>query len=456
MANPICPRDATPLTPTKDVFGPGTSAHVCQKCTGVLVDWDTGQKFFTSLGLSLTDLQTMVRHAAEKPGAKNAQPLACTSCGKGAMKPMVHKGIELDLCESCGASWFDRGELQRITGGKLGAGLAAAAKPVAGETGKVVGVYEMWWDCAYCDTKALLGKSNRFCPNCGGQQDANRRYFPPAGKETAANHAYDGADKSCAACQTPNGAKAHNCRNCGSPLDGSAEVARVADRSTAAPKPGQAAVKPKSKLPYIIGGIVVVLVLFCLVAAFWTKDVGCTIESHSWERTIAIEQLRAESDSSWCDSTPSGAYSVSRRREQRSTRQIPDGQTCSTRNVDRGDGTFERREECKTKYRSEPVYDDKCYYTIDRWGVVRTAKSTGQGTSPAPSWPKFTLARQGNSLGCEREGAHGETYTLHLRGDDKKTYTCTQDFARWNKLEDGLKKVIPIGVITDRPECDKF
>src|SRR5688572_19020483 len=115
MANPICPRDATPLTPTKDVFGPGTNAHVCQKCTGVMVDWDTGQKFFTSLGLSLTDLQTMVRHAAEKPGAKDKQPLACTSCGKGAMKAMVHKGIELDLCESCGAAWFDRGELQRIT-----------------------------------------------------------------------------------------------------------------------------------------------------------------------------------------------------------------------------------------------------------------------------------------------------------------------------------------------------
>ncbi|MFT3711396.1 MAG: zf-TFIIB domain-containing protein [Archangium sp.] len=450
----LCPRDATPLTPTKDVFGPGTTAQVCQKCTGVMCNWDTAQKFFTSIGLSLVDLQTLVKFAADKQ--RNTPPLACTSCGKGNMKPLVHKGIELDLCEACGSAWFDRGELQRITGGKLGKDLAAAEKPVAGERGKVVGVYEMWWDCAYCDTKALLGKSNRFCPNCGGQQDANRRYFPPAGKETAANTQYDGVDVSCPACQTPNGAKAHNCRNCGAPLDGSPQVARVADQSTAAPKAGAAAAKPKSKLPWILGGIALVLAVFCLVAMFWTKDVACTIQSHSWERTIDIEQLRAESDSSWCDSTPSGAYSVSRRREQRSTKQIPDGETCTTRNVDRGDGTFERREECKTKYRSEPVYDDKCYYTIDRWKVVRTAKATGQGREPAPNWPPVNLVRQCSSLGCEREGSRNEKYVLHLRSDEKKNYECTQAFARWNGFEDGYKKIIPIGVITDHPECDKL
>ena len=130
MTAPLCPRDATPLTPTADVFGPGTKAHVCPRCTGVLVDWDTGQKFFTSLGLSLVDLQTMVGFAAARKQAQ-AQPLTCTSCGKGQMKPLVHKGLELDLCEACGAAWFDRGELKRITGGKLGAELEAKAAPVA-------------------------------------------------------------------------------------------------------------------------------------------------------------------------------------------------------------------------------------------------------------------------------------------------------------------------------------
>lgn len=75
---PLCPRDATPLTVPRDVFGPGTKAQVCPKCTGLLVDGETGQKLFTSLGLSLVDLQTMVRHAEGKP--RTTEPLACTSC----------------------------------------------------------------------------------------------------------------------------------------------------------------------------------------------------------------------------------------------------------------------------------------------------------------------------------------------------------------------------------------
>lgn len=454
MPAPLCPRDATPLTPTNDIFGPGTKAHVCGKCTGVLVDWDTGQKFFTSLGLSLSDLQTMVGFAAAK---QQAQPLTCTSCGKGAMKPLVHKGIELDLCEACGAAWFDRGELKRITGGKLGGGLEAKAQVVPGETSKTVGVFEMFWDCAYCETKALLGKSNKFCPSCGAQQDASRRYFPPPGKEVAANHEYDGVDKECPACKTPNGAKCNNCRSCGSPMDGSAEVNRVADRSSAAPKVAQAAAaQKKSKLPWIIGGVIAVLVAFCLVAMFWTKDVGVTVTGHTWERTIDVERMTAVNESAWCDGMPSGAYSVSRSREQRSTKKIPDGETCTTRDVDRGDGTFERKQECRTKYREEPIYDDRCHFTIDRWKVARTAKAAGQGREPAPNWPPVNLSRTGNSLGAEREGARNEKYTLALMGDDKKPYTCTVAAAKWNGIADGHKKVIPIGVITGAAECDKL
>lgn len=455
MTAPLCPRDATPLTPTNDVFGPGTKAHVCPKCTGVLVDWDTGQKFFTSLGLSLVDLQTMVRHAEGKQLATT--PLACTSCGKGEMKRLVHKGIELDLCEACGAAWFDRGELKRVSGGKLGATLEAQAKPVAGETSKTVGVFEMFWDCAFCDTKALLGKSNRFCPNCGAQQDASKRYFPPPGKEIAANHEYDGADKQCPACQTPNGAKAHNCRSCGSPLDGAGEVNRVADRSSAAPKVAQAAAqKKKSKWPLIIGVTLGVLALFCLVSMFWTRDVGCTVTAHAWERTIDIERMTAVSDSAWCDSMPHDAYSVSRSREQRSTKKIPDGETCTTRDVDRGDGTFERKQECRTKYREEPIYDDRCHFTVDRWKVSRTVRAAGQGTSPAPQWPEVSLSRTGSSLGAERAGSKNEKYTLSLKGEDQKSYSCTVNATRWASIADGHKKVIPIGVITGSPECDKL
>jgi hypothetical protein len=196
--------------------------------------------------------------------------------------------------------------------------------------------------------------------------------------------------------------------------------------------------------------------VLCLVSMFWTKDVGVTVTSHTWERSIDIERLTAVSEDAWCDSMPSGAYSVSRSREQRSTKQIADGQTCSTRDVDRGDGTFERKQECRTKYREEPIFDDRCHFTIDRWKVNRAVKANGNGLSPAPDWPEVRLSRSGNSLGSERAGSKHETYTLSLKGDDKKTYNCTLNQTRWSAVEDGRKKIIPIGVITGAADCDKL
>lgn len=480
MPPQICPRDATPLTPQKDVLGAGTQALTCAKCAGVMVDWKTGQQFFTSLGLSLQDLHAMVGHASQRP--RKGEPVACTACGKSEMKPLVYKGIELDLCAECGTSWFDRGELSRITGGKLGQNVKQTAQPVAGERGQVVGVYEMFWDCGYCDAKALLGKSHRFCPSCGARQDAAWRYLPPAGKEVAANTEYDGADKACPACDTPNGAKAHNCRGCGSPLDGAAEVGRVADRSSDAPRaamPGQpskpaevgrAADRSSAAMPgqpskpargrgwikYAIGAVVLSCLGFGVVAALLKKDVNVTVTGHAWTREINIESRQATSDSSWCDSLPSDAYDASRRREKRSTKQVADGEECSTRDVDRGDGTFERRRECRPKYRSEPVYDDKCYYTVDRWRVARTAKIQGAGTSPAPRWPTLNLSRTGNCLGCEREGSRRATYLLKLKGADAKKYECEVPDSQWSRVADGLAKPIKVRVLTGTPDCDQL
>jgi hypothetical protein len=449
----VCPRDATPLTSTPDVFGPGKSALVCGKCSGVFVKWETAKDFFTELGLSLNELHTLVEKAAARSG--NGEVLACTSCGKANLRPLTFKGVELDLCESCGSAWFDRGELQRISGGKFGGKVATEAV----QTGKVVGVFEMWWDCAHCDTKGLLGASNRFCPNCGAQQDAGSRYFPPAGKEQAANHEYDGADRACPACNTPNGAKAHNCRSCGSPLDGAAQVGRVADQSSAQPRKGApaAAVKPKmstGKIVAIVASVVGALLLLCCGLSMWTKEVQLTVTSHKWERSIDIERYSAQSDSAWCDSMPSGAYSVSRSREQRGSHKVADGETCSTRNVDRGNGTFERREECHTKYRDVPDYDDRCHFTIDRWSVNRSVKLDDTGTTP--EWPVVSGLRTGNSLGSEREGAHHEKYELLLKGEDGKNYDCSLSEAKWVAVKDGLKKKIPVGVITSIPECDKL
>lgn len=446
MATPLCPRDATPLALKADVLGPTTQAHVCPACAGVLVDWKHGQPFYQSLGLSLADLQTLVKEAQARPEDAPA-PAACTSCGQGPMRPFVWKGVELDLCESCGASWLDRGELQRISGGKLGQGVGASSK-------KVAGIYEMLWDCRYCDAKELLGKTHRYCPGCGAPQDASARYFPPPGKETAASAQYDGVDRSCPACQTPNGAKSNNCRHCGSPLDGAQAVKRVAEPGSAAPAaaPPKAEASPKKRRWWLwaLIGAVLSCCLCTGVSALWTEDATITVQGHEWSREIDVERLQPVKEEAWCDSTPSGAYDVTKRREERSTRQVRDGETCTTRDVDRGDGTFERRRECEPRYREESIYDDRCSFTIDRWKKTRTEVARGESLSPAPAWP--TVRPGGN----EREGPRRETYVLHLQGKDSKRHSCNVDLSKWQAIADGARKSIKMRVVTGSPDCDSL
>jgi len=54
----------------------------------------------------------------------------------------------------------------------------------------------MLWDCEFCGTKKLLGKTHRFCPNCGAQQDPKARYFPSDEEKVAVkDHVYVGVDK---------------------------------------------------------------------------------------------------------------------------------------------------------------------------------------------------------------------------------------------------------------------
>ncbi len=467
-----CPACGGELKPSQPGEGVGRESYTCAKCQGVSVSGDTTRKLLSELGFDVKQfVQTL-----EKAKRSSTRPLACPRCGKVCVA-IDAKGVELDVCKECGGTWFDGGELYRVTGGKLGArpegpgprvgsavGTRAAIAP--GVTEEVVGVFEMWWDCAFCETKALLGATNRYCPNCGAPQDATRRYFPPPGTETAANTPYDGADKACPNCSTPNGAKASCCRQCGAPLDEAARVRLQGDQERRQQLGGlgqpqsagrvMSAARPASglakALPKLLVGAGVALVMLIIVCASWKKEVTVTVNGHHWSRKIDIEVMGPRSESSWCDSTPGDAYSVSRRREQRSSRQIADGQECHTKNVDRGNGTFERREVCETKYRSEPIYDDKCYYTVDRWQFARSVESAGD-LAQAPRWPNLPSMRMGSCRGCEREGPHHESYVVEIDSSEGKHYQCDTSETDWRGLADGKSYPMKVRVMTSGADC---
>jgi hypothetical protein len=338
--------------------------------------------------------------------------------------------------------------------------------------------YEMLWDCTYCGAAKLLAKTQRFCPQCGAPQDPNTRYFPDeADKVEVVGHRYEGVDKICAACQSPNGALAEFCGRCGAPLSDAARARRLSDQVRAeggkfAASPSfrqQAAEQRRTAVPGKqptarkrgYGGIVaaVVLGLIGLVAVvllFWTRDETVEVAGHTWRQAIQIERYGPVDESAWCDQVPGGAYGVSRHAEVRSHRQVPDGRECQMRRVDRGDGTFTEREECRPKYRSEPVYDQRCEYRIDRWRPERTAVAEGRDLSPR--WPETGVSNNGRPcLGCEREGPRDARYELLLKGQGTgREYRCALPLERWRAAGVETRWTLKVGAVDRQPRCDSL
>lgn len=344
-----------------------------------------------------------------------------------------------------------------------------------------LGTYEMLWDCPNCGTQGLLGLTHRHCPSCGSAQDPTTRYFPDESKKVAVeNHVYTGADWRCGACDTPNASRADFCANCGSPKDNSKEVRQrtdmvsdaaggfSADTGAAARQELQKRAQaphqvPSSDLPrsksnigkYVLMGIGALIVVL-LIVAFWKKEAMVEVSGNTWSREIEVESFKPKSDSAWREQVPFGAYSVMCSQEVRSHRQIPDGETCRNRRVDKGDGTYKDVRECTPKYRSEPVYDSRCRYMIDVWQLVRTEKAEGASLADAPHWPTVTLSRTGSCLGCEREGARSQHYVVHFIDTQKvgKTYQCDFPQPRWESLKPGLRFKSKAGVLSGNLDCE--
>jgi len=334
-----------------------------------------------------------------------------------------------------------------------------------------VGTYQMLWDCPFCGTEKLLGLTHRHCPSCGAPQDPSRRYFPSeADKVAVEDHRFSGSDKICGSCQAPNGAAASHCGTCGAELDGAREAGRVASREASADA-GQsleaqqkaerrAAQQPPPPPPtkkgrgcLLVGCLgLVALAVLALVATLWTREATMQVTGHTWARAVTVERFGPTDASSWCDQMPSDARAVSHTQKQRSTNKVADGEECHTKQVDNGDGTFKEVEDCQTKYRSEPVYDDWCSYTVDRWSRARDEKATGKDLTPR--WPAVRLSQTGTCVGCEREGAKTETYTVLFKDPQGDQKSCDLPEARWKSMADGSRWAAKVRVMTGGLDCD--
>lgn len=176
------------------------------------------------------------------------------------------------------------------------------------------------------------------------------------------------------------------------------------------------------------GGSVAVAAMVTLIFVLFlnTHPVKVTVESFSWKRQIEVETYSQVHDASW-DSVPGDAYNVESYWEVRTYRQV----YSHTEYYDCGTTQYPRR--CsRDVYRSEPVYDWRYYYTVDRW--VTSGWLVTQKDDHVPVWAEIPATMDPSPvLGNDRVGnSRREDYWVHT---DK--YKLDVGLAKFLELEVG-------------------
>ena len=309
------------------------------------------------------------------------------------------------------------------------------------------GFYEMLWDCDHCETKGLLAKSQRHCPECGAKQNPDKRYFPKEGEaQRVDGHNYEGADRMCAACFASQGARAKNCSSCGAPLGDAAEVKGIAAPSAVAPPP------PKRRwwIPVLIVAVIGLAIFGIWYRFIRKRSATLAVTGHRWERVIPIEEYNDFSEQAWRDQVPADARMLICNKKERTSRQVADGEECHDEKQDKKDGTFEVVKKCKPRYRSEPVEDDWCSFHVMRWKELPGSALRTSGTGLSPASPQGAPpANVPPVTGARRAAAERQIYTLDL-GDQR----CDVSEPTWRKYKDGDRAKVEVRASSGAVVCD--
>ncbi len=332
---------------------------------------------------------------------------------------------------------------------------------------------EGYWDCPYCGHKAIRGRYQA-CPDCGKTRAADTRFYmldtEPVADESKVG---SGPDWFCPYCDSYNPASVTVCRNCGHAREATDEDyfqirARQESRNEPPPTPVE---KPSFFRRHRLLLIIALVILGIIAGRIYAnRDRSVEIVGSSWERTIEVEENRLVEESDW--SLPADAVErLGEKQEihhydrvldhyetvtEEKSREVFDGYDTYYTYEDMGNGYFDQVEHSTPRYRTEyytetheePVYVDvpryqtKYYYTAWRWVPARTETASGQTD---PYWPQLRLASN------EREGQHGETYSVTYadKKGNRQTFTC--DYDMFSRLQIGKSYTVKIhgGEITE-------
>ena len=293
-----------------------------------------------------------------------------------------------------------------------------------------------YWDCPQCGTKGIDGLADVCPGCGAGKDKHVRYYMKSVEEvsEEELNAAGISAEESdglhrewiCAYCGSLNNYADTVCARCGADREekeqdygGDTQSAKYERDKTGNLHQTQAAEQDKEKRPdhtyvsaediasqekpvkkpSVLSRILLVAALLAAVILLWPHSYSEAISGFAWQRSVTVEEIQTFSESGW--SLPSGARQTGAQRElygyqdvldhyetvyQTRTRKVFDHYETSYDYTDNGNGTFSehavqtpvyRTEQYQEPvqrpvYRSEPVYQTKYYYDIDRWVEVQT------------------------------------------------------------------------------------
>ncbi len=369
-------------------------------------------------------------------------------------------------------------------------------------------IIEGTWSCNSCDHQGIPGR-DKVCPNCRNpREDAEAKFdFGAAdaasGKRTAATvtdeqvlaAAAAGEDWFCEYCAASNRGDAPKCKSCRAERSATSPRAKPQTLLPTPPPAVPAAPPPKKRSwGLILGGIGLAMVSCCGVCGIWatrTHEVKGEVVAMEWTRKAHLERFDETTKEDWRDALtvtapvmptngagerPGVADIRACRREQRTTRKVADGtervcrtksrrvscgseERCSTKDLGNGmaeevcrDVTKycdESYEDCQseTRYRTEPVFADKCSYTTFAWRQVD--EQVLSGDEATLSWPTV-------SPGARERMRREESYRVKVRYEDEGKQTehlvepkTEAEFLAWKRGGAVTVKVDNLGSVSE-------
>ncbi len=330
----------------------------------------------------------------------------CPNCGTKNPGPQK-------TCTSCGFPQPDDVEFEQLVESEIITDEAELKQAKAGAD-----IY-----CFYCGARNVADAPN--CTQCGG--DLTQGTARQSGKVIGAYQKGDIKFIPCPSCGAELHPDAPACPHCGASL-------KTPPKPTV---PAQTPKKPMNKLVLfgILGAILLGAIL-CGTLLFSTDESSARVERVEWQRSIGIEALVPVEHETWADNIPVGAVVGTCTQKVHHTQDNPDPngvEVCGTPyTVDEGNGFGKVVQDCQYD-----VYADWCKYTVEEWSQVDAVVTSGQDLNPYdPQLPALS--------GKQREGAHGETYTIYFNADGEGHEYETNDYNLFRQAEIGSRWVLTI------------